>query len=134
MPTAAYEASFAFPPKLARSYLKFLAKNWVPKNYFSQQPTVTKMLIKDVSPVKKISAKNSREIRYSIGISGQFLEYNSTKITGSKRTWNRRIILSSIPPPINPPKETSSAYEILSYQWLKYGLRIVDIKSLKTDE
>lgn len=134
VPTAAYRASFAFPYQQQKSYLKYLADNWVPNNYYSKTPTVTHMEIQELSPVKKLEIKTKNKAFYSIRITAILKEYNSSVPTGNYREWKREVIVVSIRPPINKPGANSTIYEKLSYRWKRYGLEIYDIQPFKIEK
>lgn len=128
VPTSAYKASFAFAPENQDSYLKHLAEHWVAKDYFSKNPTVTQMIVSEVSPVEKIEISGKKRTFYSIKISAILKEYKSGNPTGDYRHWKREIILASIRPLTIVPKSDSSIYHKLSFRWRSYGLEIYDIK------
>jgi len=131
VPSSAYYASFAFPENLQKSYLAYLAKEWVPKDYYSSiSPTVTLMEIKGLSPVSKIEVEGDERLFYSVKISGILQEYKATRPTGITRHWQREIILVSVPPPIKKPNEMANLYERFSYQWKRSGLQIYDIRGV----
>ena len=130
-PTAAYMASFAFAENLQESYLTYLAKQWVASDYYTDNPTTTKLEVKQISPVEKVQINQQENVFYSVKISAILKEYKSARPIGSQRVWQREIIVRSIIPPATAPNEVSTVYERFSYEWKKYGLEIYDIKPYK---
>ena len=123
VPLRAYSGSFAIPAELRNDFLKVLVTEWLPKDYFQENPTVVEIQIDEMSEPR---LEDKKENIWQVVIIAQ-LNYQTSANNIFVKKFHRVVSVK----PINiPPKKLSDIApfsERLAYQWRERGLRIVGI-------
>lgn len=127
IPTNAFNASFALPPEIQKSFLAVLATEWVDNSYFSSSndKIVTEFIIDEMGLPK---AYEKQKHTWEVPLIAKVIYRGD----GSQniRYYRKVISVKAINVPNSSPLPNASVYEFLTYEWQKKGLQIIGIKNL----
>ncbi len=126
VPTIAWQAAFLLPDYERHPFLQLLAKDWVPRNYFSSSDATTTVVNFDYLSDPQLIDKKQGIWRLELLSTINY--FNRKAPVGKPRSFDRTIIVAPVEIPNKPLPTTASAYERLVYQMRERGLQIVKIQ------
>lgn len=129
VPINTYNSSFAIIPEVRNPYLAVLVEKWVDPSYFNGSSSkITSELIIDEMGLPQEVEHKGKNTAWEVPVIAKVV-YHSPDGKQSIKYLRRRFIVHAIDFPSSAPKESSSIYEKLTYEWSKQGLQIIGIKN-----
>lgn len=125
VPTISWQAAFLLPDYDRTPFLQLLARDWVPKDHFSRNPTTTVFNIDYLGVPQLIDLKRGI---WRVDLLSTINYFNQNTLVGEPRNFNRTLIVAPVEIPNKPVPQTASAYERIVYQMRERGLQIVEIR------
>jgi len=123
VPVRAYSGSFAVPAEIRNDFLKTLVTDWLPKNYFDDNPTIVEIQIDEMSEPR---IKDKKQNTWQVIVIAQ-LNYQSPANTISVKKFRRIISVRPIDIPQSKISDIAPFSERLAYQWRSRGFKVVGL-------
>ncbi len=126
VPLRAYSGSFAVPAESRNDFIKSLINEWLPQDYFSENPTIVEIQIDEMSEPRLDKKQNIWEV-----IVIAQLNYQTPANAISVKKFRRIISLKPIAIPQTKISDIAPFSERLAYQWRSRGLKVVGLEEYK---
>ena len=129
VPINTFNSSFAIIPEVRNPYLAVLVEKWVDPSYFSGSSSIitSEVIIDEMGLPQEIDYKGKNTV-WQVPVIAKII-YHSPNGSQSIKYLRRKFTVRAIDFPLSPPKNSSSIYEKLTYEWSKQGLQIIGIKN-----
>ncbi len=132
IPTNIISGAYALPANKRKDFIEaYMKEGWIPEDYFSSERTIQEVELERLGEAQIIDEE--KQI-FSVNVVATISRYKSGKPTGEVDFYRRKIVVKSIPIPLQKPGTSASIYQQLSYFWRKDGLQISHTNPLSFDE
>lgn len=123
VPTLAWQAALLLPEFEQLPFLQILAKDWVPKDYFTAtNPTTTVLNFDYIGEPQLIDRERGI---WSVELLTTITYRSDDAPVGEVRNFDKTIIVAPVEPPKEPLAPTATLYEQIVYQMRSRRLQIV---------
>lgn len=131
IPTSPWVASFILSEDFRSGFLKYLAENWVKPGVFEGQ-IQTALQVEQIRQPKSVIDKQGRPLpgHWQVEMVANLLEFDLAQPIGTPSTFNKRLFLRAVPPPLYPLIDTGSEIQKAVYKLRQAGLEIYHIEDL----
>ena len=121
VPLRAYSGSFAVPAEKRNDFIKSLINEWLPQDYFSENPTIVEIQIDEMSEPR---LKDKKQNIWEVIVIAQ-LNYQTPANAISVKKFHRTVSVKPINIPAGELSDIAPFSERLAYQWRSRGLMVV---------
>ena len=128
IPTNVLSGAYAWAANKRQEFIQaYMEEGLVSKDYFNHSSTTQEVEIDELGQAQLIDEE--KQI-FSVNVVATISKHQDGQPTGKVQFYRRKIIVASIPIPLQKPAANASIYQQLSYQWRKEGLQIQEINPL----